>query len=99
MSTFLLGMSFCAGLTSSTTLRIYANSSSGTGYTAHSVVDNTWGETGITYDTAPAPGSQLGSSGTITAGTWTTVDVTSYLTGNGTYNFAFSTTSNTNTTF
>jgi hypothetical protein len=37
-------------------------------------------------------GSQLGSSGVVSAGTWTTVDVTSYITGNGTYSFAFSTT-------
>ena len=54
-------------------------------------------ETGITYSNAPVMGTQLGSSGTFGAG-WTTVDVTSYITGNGTYNFAFSTTSNTNIT-
>jgi hypothetical protein len=44
-------------------------------------------------------GSQLGSSGTFSAGAWTTVDVTSYITGNGVYNLAFSTTSNTNISF
>jgi hypothetical protein len=49
-----------------------------------------WTETGITCSNAPALGMQLGSSGTFGAG-WTTVDVTSYITGNGTYNFAFST--------
>ena len=37
----------------------------------------------------------LGSSGTFSAGVWTSVDVTSYITGNGTYSLAFSTTSNT----
>jgi RHS repeat-associated protein len=63
------------------------------------VTDNTWTETGITYSNAPAMGTQLGSSGAITANTWTTVDVTSYITGNGTYNLAFSTTSNTNISF
>ena len=60
---------------------------------------NTWTETGITYDTAPSTGTQLGSSGAITSGTWTTVDVTSYITGDGAYNFAFSTTSSTNISF
>jgi hypothetical protein len=79
----------------SATLRIYANSASSTGYTLYGVSDNTWTETGITYSNAPTMGSQLGSSGVITAGTWTTVDVTSYITGNGSYNFGFSTTSNT----
>jgi hypothetical protein len=44
-------------------------------------------------------GTQLGSSGTFSANAWTTVDVTSYITGNGTYNLAFSTTSNTNINF
>jgi len=63
------------------------------------VSDNTWTETGITYSNAPAMGGQLGASGAITAGTWTTVDVTSYITGNGLYSFAFSTTSSTNISF
>ena len=63
------------------------------------MTDNTWTETGITYSNAPTMGSQLGSSGAISAKTWTTVDVTSYITGNGTHNFAFTTTSNTNISF
>src|SRR5215211_7315762 len=87
------------GSITSATVRIYANSASSTGYTLHAVTDNTWTETGITYSNAPTMGSQLGFSGAITAGTWTTVDVTSYITGNGAYNFAFSTTSNTNISF
>jgi len=63
-------------------------------------------ETGITlrqaqgsaYSNAPAMGTQLGSSGMISANTWTTVDVTSYIMGDGVYNLAFSTTSSTNIT-
>lgn len=87
------------GSITSATLRIYANSGSSVGYDVYAVTDNTWTETGITYSNAPAMGSQLGSSGVITAGTWTTVDVTSYITGNGSFNLAFSTTSNTNISF
>ncbi len=83
----------------SATLRIYANSASSVGYTVHSVTDNTWTESTITYGNAPAMGSQLGSSGTFSAGTWTSVNVTSYITGNGVYNLAFTTTSNTNISF
>jgi RHS repeat-associated protein len=87
------------GSVTSATLRIYANSGSSVGYDAYAVTDNTWTETGITYGNAPALGSQLGSSGTFSANSWTTVDVTSYITGNGTYNLAFSTASNTNINF
>jgi RHS repeat-associated protein len=87
------------GSVTSATLRIYANSASTTGYDVYGVSDNTWTETGITYSNAPAMGSQLGSSGTFSAGAWTSVDVTSYITGNGVYNLAFSTTSNTNISF
>jgi RHS repeat-associated protein len=83
----------------SATLRIYANSASSTGYDVYGVADNTWTETGINYSNAPAMGSQLGSSGTFSAGVWTSVDVTSYITSNGVYNLAFSTTSNTNISF
>jgi RHS repeat-associated protein len=87
------------GSITSATLRIYANSSSSTGYTLHPVTDNTWTETGITIGNAPAMGGQLGSSGSFSTGTWTTVDITPYITGNGTYNFAFSTGSSTNISF
>ena len=95
------------GNVTSATLRIYANSSSSAGYTVYSVSDNTWTETGITlrqaqgsaYSNAPALGSSLGSSGTFSANAWTTVDVTAYISGNGVYNLAFSTTSSTNVSY
>jgi len=86
------------GSVTSATLRVYANSASSLGYDVYTVSDNTWTESTITYSNAPAMGSQLGSSGTFSAGTWTSVDVTSYITGDGTYNLAFSTTSSTNIT-
>ncbi len=58
--------------------------------------DNTWGETTITDANAPPFGAtKLGSSGKITAGTWTSVDVTSAITGNGTYSIGLSTTGST----
>ena len=64
-------------------------------------------ETGITlrqaqgsaYSNAPAFGSSLGSSGTFSANAWTTVGVTAYISGNGVYNLAFSTTSSTNVSY
>ena len=73
------------------TLRIYANSASSSGCVANIVGDNTWTETGLTYNNAPALGTALGSSGSIGAGVWITMDVTAYITGNGTYNLAVTT--------
>ncbi len=67
------------------TLRVFANSSSNSGYVVNDLADNTWGELTINYNNAPVVGGALGSSGPITASTWTTVDVTSYITGNGTF--------------
>ncbi len=86
-----------SGTVSKATLKVYANSSETTGYTAKRVADNTWTETGLTYNNAPAIGTAIGTSGSITANTWTSVDVTSYVTGNGTFSFALTTTSATAT--
>ncbi len=76
------------GAVTRATLRVYANSSLSTGYDLHTVADNSWTESGLTYSNAPAVGATLGSSGAITTGTWSVVDVTAYVTSNGTYSFA-----------
>ncbi len=68
-------------------LKVYTNSSSSVGINALVVADNSWGETTVTYNTAPALGSLLASSGAITAGSWVTLNVSSYITGEGTYSF------------
>ena len=86
------------GLTGSVTsaiLRVHANSASTPGYQIRAVSDNAWTEAGINYNNAPAMGNLIGTSGGFAAGTWTTVDVTLYVTGNGSYNFALATNSNT----
>ena len=72
-------------------LLIFANSASSSGITARTVADNTWGETTITASNAPAMGSTLGTSPKVVTGTWITLDVTSYVTGNGTFSFGVST--------
>jgi calcineurin-like phosphoesterase family protein len=84
-----------SGAVISATLRVYANSAVTAGYDAHSVSDNTWTESGITYNNAPPVGSVLGSSGNVNSNTWTSVNVTSYITGNGTYNLGLTTSSST----
>jgi hypothetical protein len=84
-----------SGTVTGAVLRVWANSAQSTGYDVFSVADNTWGETTLTNANAPAFGAKLGSSGKITAGTWTSVDVTTDITGNGTYSFGISTTNGT----
>ncbi len=84
------------GTVASATLRVWANTAQTTGYDAYSVADSTWGETSITGANAPPfGGTKLGSSGKITAGTWTSVSVTPAITGNGTFSLGLSTTNST----
>jgi len=77
------------------TLRIFTNSSSSAGYEVRNVADNTWTEATLNHTNAPAMDSVTVTSGSFGAGVWTTVDITSLVTGNGSYNFALTTTSGT----
>ncbi len=84
-----------SGAVTSATLRVYANSAVTAGYDARSVSNNTWTESGITYNNAPPVGNVIGSTGNINSNTWTSVNVTSYVTGNGSYNFGLTTSGST----
>ena len=64
-------------------LRLYANSASSTGYNVNRVSDSSWTELELTYNSAPPVGEIIGSSGPIVASTWTTIDVTPLVVGNG----------------
>jgi uncharacterized repeat protein (TIGR02543 family) len=79
------------GKVTGATLRVYANSAGVQGYEAKRVSDNSWGESTINYSNAPAIGSLIGGSGVFGAATWTAVDVSSYVSGNGTYSFVLTT--------
>jgi hypothetical protein len=70
------------------TLRVFANTASSAGCSANGVSNNTWTESTINYNNAPPVGGVLGSSGPFGAGVWINIDVTAYITGNGTYNLA-----------
>jgi acid phosphatase type 7 len=80
------------GSVTSASLRIYANSAQSTGFDVYRVADSTWSEGTISDASAPPFGVKLESSGRIAAGTWTSVDVTAAVTGNGTINLGLSTT-------
>jgi hypothetical protein len=79
-----------SGITSAK-LKIYANTGSPSGLTAKPVTDDNWGETSITYSNAPAMGNNINTSPAVTAASWVTIDVTSYITGNGMWSFGVTT--------
>jgi|GEM_PF-1097279 len=83
------------GTVTNATLRLYTTSSSATGYQVKRVNDQAWEEGTITYANAPAVGSLIGSSGSFASGNWTSVNVTSLISGNGTFDLTVSTTSST----
>jgi hypothetical protein len=76
-------------------LMIYTNSSSSLGIRVLDVADNSWGERTMNYSNAPALGGVVASSGAITAAHWITLDVTGYVTGEGTYSFGLNALSST----
>jgi hypothetical protein len=84
-----------SGTITKATLRVFANSASSLGCVANGIGDNTWSELTVNYDNAPPVSGALGSSGPLGAGVWINIDVTTYITGNGTYNLALTTPSST----
>ena len=88
-----------SGAVTKATLRLYAVSSSSFGYQVQSVAAGAWDENLVTYANAPALGSVVGSSAPLVSGTYMDVDVTSLVTGNGLYDLAVTTASNTSLTF
>lgn len=80
-------------------LNVYANTSSTAGISALAVSDNTWAENTVTYNTAPALGAAIGTAGAFASGSWITIDVTSYITGDGTYSFGITTPGSTAVSF
>jgi ribosomal protein S28E/S33 len=75
-------------------LLLFANNSDSSGIRLWSVIDNTWGELTMNYSNAPALGAQIASLGSFAAG-WVTLDVTSYITGNGTFSIGITNLSST----
>jgi hypothetical protein len=74
-------------------LRIYANGSSTTGFEVQKVDDNNWSETSVNYDNRPLTSGAFASVGAHGYAEWVTVDVSSYITGDGAYTLALLTSS------
>ncbi|MGW7366746.1 CBM96 family carbohydrate-binding protein [Streptomyces sp. NPDC054841] len=65
---------------------ISGNSGSSNGGTFKSMTSTTWSETGTTWNNKPAiDGATLGSLGSVAKDTWYEIDVTSLVSGNGTF--------------
>jgi PKD repeat protein len=85
-----------SGPPSSVKLRLYVTDSSASGGQWY-LVSNSWTESTVVWDNKPAiSGTPVASVGAVTVGTWVEIDLTSAITGNGTYSFeAISTSLNT----
>ena len=81
------------GTVTKATLRLYTTSTSAIGYQVKRVNTQGWEEGKITFASAPAAGTTVGSSTNFVANNWTSVDVTSLITGNGVYDMVLTTTS------
>ena len=79
------------GTVTKATLRIFANSASSSSLVASGVSNNTWTESTINYNNAPPLGTSIGTASPVTAGAWISIDITPYITGNGTCNLAVTT--------
>jgi hypothetical protein len=74
-------------------LRLYNVNGSSRGGDVYPVSDNSWQENSVTWNTAPAPGpTPVASLGAVSANQWYSIDVTSVVTGDGTYSFRVMTT-------
>jgi hypothetical protein len=78
-----------SGAVQSARLRLQAVNGSGVGGTLYSLFNNSWNENTVTYNTRPIiDGPVLGVLGPVSIGSIVEIDVTSAISGNGTYSFA-----------
>jgi len=75
-------------------MRLYSLDASNVGGVFYRVLDNTWQEETVNWNTAPATsGTPLATLGAVALGNWVEVDLTSIITGDGTYSLRIASTS------
>jgi hypothetical protein len=79
------------GAVTAARLRLYAETGSQLGYAVRGVSSHDWAEKEITWATAPAPGPVVATSGGVPRDSWTSVDVTPLVLGNGVVSVALTT--------
>jgi len=75
-------------------LRLYANNLSTTGFSVRTLENNTWTEDDINFTNSPSAGSVINNSKPFKSGKWVEVDVSSYVTVEGTFNLVITTKGN-----
>jgi len=80
-----------AGRVTAARLRLYAETANPSGYTVRTVAGSGWTEGTITYANAPTPGSVVATSGPVARESWTSVDVTALVHGDGVIALALTT--------
>jgi hypothetical protein len=80
-----------SGKVGSAKLYLYARSGSRSGYVVRATSGAHWSERRVTYANAPSLSSKIGSSGSFRRGTWTAVDVTPLVEGDGLISLALTT--------
>ncbi|MCB8976245.1 MAG: DNRLRE domain-containing protein [Ardenticatenaceae bacterium] len=74
------------GAVASATLRVFVNSGNAP-FEVAQVSSTSWSESSITYSNAPTIGSVINSAGSVSSG-WIEIDVTSAISGDGTFSLA-----------
>jgi chitodextrinase len=74
-------------------LRLNCTNLSNVGGVFARVADSNWSEATVTWNTAPAAGTTITTLGPVAVGNWYDVDLTSFITGDGTYTIRVSSTS------
>ncbi len=83
-----------SGTVTQATLRLFVTDTTDNGAPWYRIADNSWSDATLNWNNAPAPvGTLAGDPGVVTSGVWLELDVTSIVTGNGTYSFASAPTS------
>jgi hypothetical protein len=94
-SYLMFNVSGLSGAVTSAKLRLFVKDASPSGGALHRISSNSWSESTLTWGTpAPALGTLIQNVGQATLNTWVEIDVTSYVTGNGTWSFAIAGISN-----
>ena len=75
-----------SGTVTNATLRLYVNNASADAFNVYTTT-NAWTETGLTWNNKTAASTLVASTGAVSAGGYVDVDVTSAITGNGTFSF------------
>jgi chitodextrinase len=81
-------LSGLSGTVTQATLKLYASAGASSGFDVHAEPDNSWQESSLTWNNAPAFASAVSaSSGSVSAGSWLSLDVTPLVQGNGSVSF------------